>query len=352
MADTLYGSRALADWIRAGGRPQRRSFAHATRLRWQAFWFEQNWRTELARLQALPLPEDPVFIIGPWRSGTTVLHELLTASTGWPTPATWQCFNPSTCFLAPAPPRESFVPRPMDEGLISTRGPQEDEFAALLLGEESVYRGFIDPRRLPECGARLWEGEHELPRWQAFIRGIAAQAPGRLLLKSPNHTFRLALLRRCFPRAQFVWIGRRSGEVMASNLKMWRAMMQRYALWDCPPGVLERFLSDALGACARTLSRCLEDMSPAQLLWVDFEALRNAPRQVVLAVLRFMHAGSAEDSADLEARVEQALQRTPVHAGSRKLAPADSAISRLDELTEEASRRFGIPAVARPALNR
>ncbi len=30
-------------------------------------------------------------------------------------------------------------------------GPQEDEFALLLLGEPSVYRGFIDPRRLREC---------------------------------------------------------------------------------------------------------------------------------------------------------------------------------------------------------
>src|SRR5579871_5037380 len=93
----LVGAPALADWLRAGGRPARRSFGQATRLRWGAYWFEQNWRTSMGRLEGAPLPEDPVFILGIWRSGTTVLHELVTACTQWATPRTWQCFNPSTC---------------------------------------------------------------------------------------------------------------------------------------------------------------------------------------------------------------------------------------------------------------
>jgi omega-hydroxy-beta-dihydromenaquinone-9 sulfotransferase len=352
VSQTLYGSRALADWVLAGGRPARRPWAHTARLRWHAYWFEQNWRTELERLAALPLPKNPVFIIGPWRSGTTLLHELLTASTGWSTPHTWQCFNPSTCFLMPAP-RDSMMPRPMDEGLISTRGPQEDEFAALLLGEESLYRAFIDPRRLLECAARLWQGGQTLPRWQAFVRGIAAQAADqRLLLKSPNHTFRLPLLRDCFPRAQFVWIGRRSGEVLTSNLKMWRAMMQRYALWECPQGVLETFLAQAIQACTQVLGRCLDDMSREQLLWVDFETLRCEPRRVVLAVLAFLQVESAVTGAEGERRLEEALRRTPIHAGSRTLAPGGASTAALDELMAVASERFGTAAVAPSGPNR
>ncbi len=123
----LYGSRTLTDWVLEGGRAERAPFAYGARLRWHAFWFEHNWSTQAKHLDPLPLPQDPVFIVGPWRSGTTALHELLALSTGWATPQTWQCFNPSTCFLVREPPAAMQTRRPMDEGVISSHGPQEDE---------------------------------------------------------------------------------------------------------------------------------------------------------------------------------------------------------------------------------
>ena len=355
----LYGGRALTEWVLEGGRPERAAFGYAARLRWHAFWFEHHWRTQAERLGALPLPQDPVFIVGPWRSGTTVLHELLAASTGWRTPLTWQCFNPSTCFLVRGPPREAMTQRPMDVGVISSNGPQEDEIATLLLGEDSVYRGFIDPRRLRACGDRLWPAGTEparaalspdLSRWETFIRGIAADLKtGRLLLKSPNHTFRLALLRRRFPRAQFVWIGRRSRELMVSNTKMWRTMMERYALWQCPAAELEGFVGDMVHACADALSQSLEDMSPEQLLWVDFESLQAAPRQTLATVLDFL---SIEQDSERERRLDEAVRSIPVHPGSRALAASDARSERLDELTARSRQRFGAGAVARCSVNR
>src|SRR5580693_155514 len=102
VREPLYGARALTDWLRAGGSPQHGAPGRV-RLWWQTLWFEQNWRTQAQRLSTLPLPQDPVFILGLWRSGTTALHELLTAATDWVTPQTWQCFAPSTCFLTQAP---------------------------------------------------------------------------------------------------------------------------------------------------------------------------------------------------------------------------------------------------------
>ncbi len=357
MTELLYGGRALTEWILTGGRPDSAPLAHRARLRWQASWFELNWRTASARLASLPLPLDPVFIVGPWRSGTTALHELLAAATQWPTPQTWQCFNPSTCFLVKAAPRAATIERPMDAGIISSRSPQEDEFATLLLGEDSVYRGFIDPRRLPECGAHLWSADDSagasalLPRWQTFIRGVAAGSePRRLLLKSPNHTFRMVALRRCFPRAQFIWMGRRSQEVVASNLKMWRAMMERYALWSCPTGVLEEFLRQALRACAVALARALEELSPAQFLWVEFDDFRTNPSSVLHAVLEFLQMERAAP-AERDARIRRALQDITVHAGSRLLAPADPIGQELDALMARARERFG-PSVAQRTANR
>ncbi len=290
----------------------------------------------MARLASAPLPLDPVFILGPWRSGTTALHERLAAAGHWVTPRTWQCFNPSTCFSSGPPSHERAAARPMDAGRISTTSPQEDEIALLLLGEPSVYRGFIDPRRLRECGEQLWSGSKgPLERWQDFLRGLASESPGaRLLLKSPSHTFRLPLLRALFPRARYLWIGRHTGEVLASNGRMWRAMLDRYAWWSCPAGELEGFLEDMVRASTAVLGRCLQDLSPSELLWVDFEQLHASPDEVIDRVLRFLGMRPAEGASVGAASV-------PVHAGSRAPLPNDPWVHELESAMTAARQRFG-----------
>lgn len=346
--EPLFGGRLLAEWIREGGPPERRVPAHQLRLWWHAHWFEHNWRTQLHLLDKSRLPEEAVFIVGLWRSGTTAVHELLAAVTGWTTPNTWQCFNPSTCFLAPAPALETFVERPMDKGRIATRSPQEDEFALLLLGEPSIYRGFIDPRRLHACAEAVWSaGDVRLDRWQEFLRGIMLEATdGRLLLKSPAHTFRLPLLQSLFPRARFIWVARHVGEVLASNLKMWRAMTNRYALWECPSAILESFLQGVLRACALVLAQCLDEMPAERMLWVDFEELRTAPGQVLGRVVAFLEPDSSGSPESCTRDLSEALARIPIHDGSRATVPENEASLALERLMAAARLRFGDPLSA------
>lgn len=337
----LFGATRLADWIRSGGRPQRRISGHRALLWWHAYWFERNWQAQVERLGATAMPDDPVFILGMWRSGTTVLHELLAGCTQWVTPHTWQCFNPSTCFLTGAPSRESVVDRPMDQGQIATHGPQEDEFAALLLGEPSAYRGFLDPRRLSECGALLWPTASDtLPRWQTFIRGVASTASGtRLLLKSPGHTYRVSMLRALFPNAKFIWIGRHTGEVLASNVRMWGAMIDRYALWEVPAGAVDGFLQQALHACANVLDQCLDEMPRERMLWVDFEELRTDAKDVLQRVLYFLEP--ADEAAAMSRNLDSVLARVKVHAGMRAELPADPRVKQVEQRIAAARQRFG-----------
>jgi hypothetical protein len=337
----LFGGRALADWIRAGGRPARRVTAYVPRLCWHASWFEHNWSTQVRRLDKTNLPDDPVFVVGLWRSGTTALHELLAAATDWPTPQTWQCFNPSSCFLAPPPASDTPVDRPMDQGRISARSPQEDEFALLLLGEPSLYRAFIDPRRLLPCAETLWSsGDAPLERWQTFVRGISLGASGRrLLLKSPTHTFRMSRLRATFPRARFVWMARNPGEMIASNLKMWRVMFDLYALWPCPTGILEAFLDRMVEASTRVLTECLDEMHRDNLLWVDFEELRAAPKVTLERVLVFLESG-LPPSQNAPFKLNQALASIAINDGSRSSLPGNGKLETLEKLMASARQRF------------
>ena len=338
----MFGARALAEWIRGGGTPARAPLGYGLRLRWHALWFELNWRTQLKRMPPGSLPADPVFILGLWRSGTTVLHELVSACGGWAPPRTWQCFHPSTCFLTGPPAAAATVKRPMDQGLINAEGPQEDEFALLLLGERSLYRGLIDPRRLLECGSAAWSAnEGGLERWQAFVRGVAAGGGGRLLLKSPGHAFRIPGLRKLFPGARFIWIGRHPGEVLASNVRMWTAMMSVYALWDCPDDILQRFLHEAMRACSGVLERCIAEMTREQMLWVDFEALQTDPERVLRQILQFTGDRPGHGEHTLAADIETALSSVPIHRGERAAMPDDQAVLQLDRAMRAARQRFG-----------
>jgi hypothetical protein len=235
----------------------------------------------------------------------------------------------------------------MDQGRISTLGPQEDEFAVLLLGESSLYRAFIDPRRLRECAQQLWstaDGTTKadaLARWQQFLGGLNSAADGTpLLLKSPSHTFRLPVLRKLWPHAKFVWLGRDTGDVIASNQNMWRAMVASHGLWACPDAVLDDFLRGMVRACAGVLARCLDEMPRENMLWVDFEELQSSPVQELQRVLRFLGSDERCDPGPETQRIAEALARIPIHGGSRRNHPVDDGAQQLAKIMVAARRRF------------
>jgi hypothetical protein len=161
-----------------------------------------------------------------------------------------------------------------------------------------------------------------------------------LLLKSPSHTFRIPLLRHIFPRAKFIWVGRHTGEMLASNVRMWNAMFASHGLWTCPEGILGTFLDDMLRASAAVLTRCLDDIPRETLLWVDFQELLTSPTQMLQRVLEFLGLGGSKDEDLSVQRVEQALARIPIHQGSRSSLPMQANAQKVEVLMSAARGRF------------
>jgi omega-hydroxy-beta-dihydromenaquinone-9 sulfotransferase len=272
--------------------------------RWQSYWFDRNLALQrrLHPTSTSRFAADPVFILGLWRSGTTFMHDLLGVSPALICPATWQCMNPSN-FRLRAPPRlGKAVRRPMDAFTIDTFSPQEDEFAMLALGVPSVYRGFFDPRRLEELAHWLdpdaWTVEESgdwVTPWQEFLAGVADGKEGRLLLKSPNHTFRIRALMKEFPAAAYVWLVRDPEEVFLSNRKMWVSMFQQYAFWEWDSADLDRFLTRAFQYAAECLVCATTALPKERLVVVDFQRLTSAPVETIEALNRRLSLGAWDD---------------------------------------------------------
>jgi hypothetical protein len=214
---------------------------------------ERFGREQLARANY----RDAVVVLGYWRSGTTLLHELLCLDTRYTYPTTHACMNPHHFLLteASALARESSgSQRPMDEMEVRPGSPQEDEFALLSLGARSPYEALLVPSVLPEA-LKLTDPRDLSPRdqqrWRevflSFLAGISARGGRKpMILKSPTHGCRVATLRELLPDARFVLIVRDPLTSFESVVRMWRRMFETYAIGPIPPdeAIREAVLAD------------------------------------------------------------------------------------------------------------
>ena len=172
-------------------------------------------------IDSIQITQSPLFILGHWRSGTTLLHYLLAQDESQFTFAnTYQVVNPRTFLTTEEVATRRFarlVPptRPMDNMDLSFRTPQEDEFAPLLLTFLSLYLGISFPSRLDYYSRYLTfrdASRQEIKQWQDaflwFCKKLTLKNNAALLLKSPAHTARIRLILEMFPDARFVHIHR------------------------------------------------------------------------------------------------------------------------------------------------
>jgi hypothetical protein len=200
-----------------------------------------------------------VVILGYWRSGTTLLHELLSLDTRYTFPTTHACMNPQHFLLSEASALAASgaaVKRPMDDMEVRPGSPQEDEFALLALGARSPYEALLAPQRLTEALKLADPRDLTAPdeeQWRSvflsFLRGVSVLGAGRpLVLKSPTHGFRVSTLRELLPNARFVLIVRDPFTHFESVIRMWRRMFETYSLGTIPSDdeIREDVLADRL----------------------------------------------------------------------------------------------------------
>ncbi|MEX2188921.1 MAG: sulfotransferase [Pirellulales bacterium] len=188
------------------------------------------------RIANTTIDRPPVFIVGHWRTGTTLLHELMFLDERFGSPTTYQCFTPHHFLVS-----EWFLPRctsflmprkrAMDNMPSGYERPQEDEFALLALAaptpyfrmaypsDPPPYMEFLDMRGVAPADLVRFEQAME-----KFVKLITLRSGKRVLLKSPPHTGRIEVLSSLFPGAKFVHITRDPYSSFPSTLRLWYAL--------------------------------------------------------------------------------------------------------------------------------
>ncbi len=258
------------------------------------------------RIARTELQGDPIFVIGHWRSGTTLLHELLVLDERYTYPNTYDCFA-SSHFLLSAPVfrplLKGLMPkqRPMDNMAAGWDCPQEDEFALCNMGMRSPYMTIAFPNRPPQ-NQEYFDLQHvsagERTRWQRgltwFLKCLTVRSPRRIVLKSPPHTSRVKVLLEMFPRARFVHIVRNPFVVFPSTINLWKRMYRNDGLQVPTYDGLDEHVFATFSRMYEVFQRDRELIPPGQLCEVRYEDLVAQPLRQMERVYQELNLGEFE----------------------------------------------------------
>ncbi|CAM9772164.1 unnamed protein product [Chrysoparadoxa australica] len=226
----------------------------------------------------------PVFILGHYRSGTTLLHNMLVLDDEqFSYSSNLQCLFPCNfrVMRRVGPAIQCMLPktRPMDDVSLNLDLPQEDEYAMMIAtgGISPFLQFFFSQKSQQErlskfltfelCQERPSDPGHDVEddvensqagtaacdpddvealkkwksTWLTFLKKVAydnhtrhGAGKKRLALKSPSHTARIPLLLEAFPNAQFIFVHRDPYEVWNSTVAMVGAVNPICRLTEVP----------------------------------------------------------------------------------------------------------------------
>lgn len=241
------------------------------------------------KIRETALQGDPIFIVGHWRSGTTLLHEMFIVDKRHGYTDSYACFAPnhfliSRRFLAPLVGLLMPKKRPIDNMPFGWERPQEDEFALCNMGLPSPYLSLIfpnEPRRYERFLYMEGLTADELENWKGgfltFLKSVTLQEQRRIVLKSPPHTARIRVLLDMFPNAKFVHIYRNPYSLFPSTMNLWRRLSRDEAVQIPTYRGLEEYVFETFEKMYQRFEADRSLIPPGNFAEVSYENLVSDP---------------------------------------------------------------------------
>jgi omega-hydroxy-beta-dihydromenaquinone-9 sulfotransferase len=209
----------------------------------------------------IDLKDDPVFITGHWRSGTTYLHYLMGLDVdNFAYPTSYQCLFP-TIFLTV---NEKSWWYKLVNKIIGTgiRRIDNMKFALALLQEEEwmylpeggfsyMFENMIFPETCVSNYGEIIKSSNDAKNKEVTLKifkKLTFAHNKRILSKSPGHFSRIHTLKEPFPKSKFIFLIRHPYDVVMSMIHM-RNILRKIAS-------LQKFSAEEASCVAKFLTFC------------------------------------------------------------------------------------------------
>jgi omega-hydroxy-beta-dihydromenaquinone-9 sulfotransferase len=258
-----------------------------------AIWSSVFSRVEMLKYGRIlgdhPVPADPIFIIGHWRTGSTFLHQLMAQDPQLTTPTLFQVAQPDsflTAYHYYKPLFKSVVSkhRPMDMVRLGMNEPQEDEYAIYRMTRGSPLEKLVFPEKdkyFLTGVASFLPSEKHMPEWERkvvqFFRKIHFQTGKRIVSKNPFNSLRTDTLIKLFPGARFIHIVRNPYDSVPSTIHMWSIVQRQNALNHNMRRPLAGEVCDVMNFMTAQVDERLKKLPAGRSCEIRFEDLERDP---------------------------------------------------------------------------
>jgi hypothetical protein len=262
------------------------------------------------KISNVELDSPPIFVIGHWRSGTTLMHELLALDSRLSFPSNFDAFVPhhfllSRYFLYPIVKLLIPARRPMDNMSLGIASPQEDDFALCSGGAPTPYRRIAFPNR-PNRDHMLLDIANAKPQqladlksaMQKFVNSLTVRYRSQLVLKSPPHTGRIAKLAEWFPGAKFIHLSRHPYQLVPSTIRLWQTLdkLQAFQIPRYDDAWLKNYIFECQQLMYSAYLQQRSEIPSDQLIEIRFEDLVAQPVEEMGRVYQQLELGDYEQA--------------------------------------------------------
>ncbi|WP_215226395.1 sulfotransferase family protein [Echinicola shivajiensis] len=257
----------------------------------------------------------PVFILGHWRSGTTLLHNLLCQTEKAAFVSTYQTvftnYMASKPLMAPLMNWLTPETRPSDNVKLHYTYPQEEEFALSNISEASFYNFFYFPKKASDFFERYisFSSEKDKAKWAKDYDGLLKKTSlinhnQQLFIKNPASTARLDTLRSLYPDARFIHIYRNPYTVFLSTMKFFKELMPTLWFQELTDEEIEKMV---IQNYTKLMDSFYTQVKPDdRLIEIRFEELERSPIESLVEIFDQLDiSGFKESKSNFEKYLDQ-----------------------------------------------